>query len=91
MVLLDHLINTSEDVELLVDEGIIVNALGSYQEVANMVNKIALEIVEENSCYADVAKKLRTTIIEVATVILDTWKVPISPISGEALQLLLVL
>ena len=59
MVLLDHLINTSEDVELLVDEGIIVNALGSYQEVANMVNKIALEIVEENSCYGDVAKKLK--------------------------------
>ena len=45
MVLLDHLINTSEDVELLVEKGIIVNALGSYQEVANMVNKIALEIV----------------------------------------------
>ena len=59
MVLLDHLINTSEDVELLVDEGIIVNALGSYQEVAKMVNKIALEIVEENSCYGDVAKKLK--------------------------------
>ncbi|KAF3956459.1 hypothetical protein CMV_018406 [Castanea mollissima] len=59
MVLLDHLINTSEDVELLVDKGIIVNALGSYQEIANMVNRIALEIVEENSCYSDVAKKLR--------------------------------
>nr|POE66899.1 putative upf0481 protein [Quercus suber] len=59
MVLLDHLINTSEDVELLVDKGIIVNALGSYQEVANMVNKIALEIAEENSRYSDVAKNLR--------------------------------
>ena len=59
MVLLDHLINTSEDVELLVDKGIIVNALGSYQEVANMVNRIALEIVEENSCYGDVAEKLK--------------------------------
>ena len=59
MVLLDHLINTSEDVELLVDKGIIVNALGSYQEVADMVNRIALEIVEENSCYSDVAKDLK--------------------------------
>uniref|UniRef100_A0A7N2LGT9 Uncharacterized protein n=1 Tax=Quercus lobata TaxID=97700 RepID=A0A7N2LGT9_QUELO len=59
MVLLDHLINTSEDVELLVDKGIIVNGQGSYQEVANMVNRIALEIVEENSYYGDVAKKLK--------------------------------
>ncbi|KAM3733286.1 hypothetical protein ACB098_11G124000 [Castanea mollissima] len=59
MVLLDHLINTSEDVELLVDKGIIVNGQGSYQEVANMVNRIALEIVEENSCYGDVATKLK--------------------------------
>ena len=59
MVLLDHLINTSEDVELLADNGIIVNALGSYEVVATMVNKIAFEIVEENSCYSDVAKDLK--------------------------------
>ncbi|XP_030963872.1 uncharacterized protein LOC115985036 [Quercus lobata] len=59
MVLLDHLINTSEDVELLADNGIIVNALGSYEVVATMVNRIAVEIVEENSCYSDVAKDLK--------------------------------
>ena len=59
MVLLDHLINTSEDVELLADNRIIVNALGSYEVVATMVNKIAFEIVEENSCYSDVAKDLK--------------------------------
>lgn len=59
MVLLDHLINTSEDVELLADKGIIVNALGSYEVVATMVNKIAVEIVEENSCYSNVAKDLK--------------------------------
>ena len=59
MVLLDHLINTSEDVELLADKGIIVNALGSYEVVATMVNRIAVEIVEENSCYSDVAKNLK--------------------------------
>ena len=59
MVLLDHLINTSEDVELLADKGIIVNSLGSYEVVATMVNRIAVEIVEENSCYSDVAKNLK--------------------------------
>ncbi|KAM3685476.1 hypothetical protein ACB094_11G122700 [Castanea mollissima] len=59
MVLLDHLINTGEDVELLADKGIIVNALGSYEVVAAMVNRIAVEIVEENSCYSDVAENLQ--------------------------------
>jgi hypothetical protein len=48
-VLLDDLINTREDVEFLVEKGIIVNALGSNKAVAIMVNKLGLEIVEQNS------------------------------------------
>jgi hypothetical protein len=48
-VLLDDLINTREDVEFLVEKGVIVNALGSNKAVAIMVNKLGLEIVEQNS------------------------------------------
>ena len=58
MVLLDYLINTSEDVDLLVEKNIIVNKIGSNKAVATMVNKLGLEIVEENSCYTDLAKDL---------------------------------
>ena len=55
ILLLDHLINSKEDVELLVEEGIIVNSLGSTEAVANMVNKFGQEITELTSCYCDVA------------------------------------
>ncbi|KAM3685481.1 hypothetical protein ACB094_11G123100 [Castanea mollissima] len=60
MLLLDYLIDTSEDVYLLVKEKIIVNRLGSNEAVANMVNKLCSEIVENNSCYADLAQGLST-------------------------------
>ncbi|XP_050284970.1 UPF0481 protein At3g47200-like [Quercus robur] len=59
VVLLDQLVNTIEDVELLVDKGIIVNELGSYDVVATMINKLALEIKEENSCYSELAQELK--------------------------------
>ncbi|KAM3685482.1 hypothetical protein ACB094_11G123200 [Castanea mollissima] len=58
MLILDHLIDTSEDVDLLVKEKIIANALGSDEAVANMVNKLSVEIVENKSCYADLAQDL---------------------------------
>ena len=60
MLLLDYLIDTREDVDLLVKEKIIANQLGSNEAVANMVNKLSLEIVENNSCYADLAQELNT-------------------------------
>jgi len=60
MLLLDYLIDMSEDVDLLVREKIIANALGSNKAVANMVNKLSLEIVENNSRYADLAQDLYT-------------------------------
>ncbi|XP_030963893.1 UPF0481 protein At3g47200-like [Quercus lobata] len=58
IVLLDFLINTREDAELLVEKKIIAHSLGSYKAVAQMVNKLSQEIVEKNSCYHDVAKDL---------------------------------
>ncbi len=39
IVLLDHLINTVEDVDLLVEKKVIVNWLGSNKIVANLINK----------------------------------------------------
>ncbi|KAF3946184.1 hypothetical protein CMV_027520 [Castanea mollissima] len=58
IVLLDFLINTREDAELLVEKKIIAHSLGSYKAVAQMVNKLGQEIVEKNSCYHNVAKDL---------------------------------
>ena len=58
IVLLDFLINTRDDAELLVDKKIIVHSLGSSKEVAKMVNKLGKEIVEKNSCYLQVAESL---------------------------------
>lgn len=55
ILLLDLLINSKEDVELLVEESIIVNSLGSNEAVANMFNKLGQEIVEVRSYYFDVA------------------------------------
>ena len=55
--LLDYLINTREDVELLVDKKIIINMLGSNEGIATMVNKLGLEIVETSSCYFGLAQE----------------------------------
>ena len=56
--LLDFLINSEEDVELLVDKRIIVNLLGSNTEVAKMINRLCREIVGTKSYYSEVTKKL---------------------------------
>ncbi|KAL0007606.1 hypothetical protein SO802_009108 [Lithocarpus litseifolius] len=60
ILLLDFLINNKDDVELLVEEGIIVNSFGSNEAVAEMVNKLGHEIVEVNSYYHDVAEDLNS-------------------------------
>ena len=38
--MLDHLINTSKDVDLLSDEGIIDNRLGDSNAVTTMINNL---------------------------------------------------
>ena len=58
MVLLDFIINTRDDVELLVEKGIIVNKLGSNKAAAIMVNKLGLEIEQKRSCYQELAQQL---------------------------------
>jgi hypothetical protein len=56
--LLDFLIDTEEDVDLLVKKKVIVNLLGSNAAVATLINKLGDEITETTSCYYDVAKNL---------------------------------
>ncbi|EOX96431.1 Uncharacterized protein TCM_005681 [Theobroma cacao] len=56
--LLDSLVDTSEDVDLLVKEGIIVNRLGSSAAVAEMINKLAVGVVHSTLLYGEIGRKL---------------------------------
>ncbi|WRX09205.1 Protein of unknown function DUF247, partial [Theobroma cacao] len=56
--LLDSLIDTSEDVNLLVKEGIIVNRLGSSVAVANMINNLAVGVVHSTLLYGEIGMEL---------------------------------
>ncbi|XP_062173701.1 uncharacterized protein LOC133879181 [Alnus glutinosa] len=57
--LLDNLIDSEKDVDLLVEKKIIVNNVGSNQRVAELINRLCLEIVVHNeSCYSDIGEDL---------------------------------
>jgi hypothetical protein len=56
--LLDCLINTEKDVDLLVEKKVIVNQLGSDEAVARLVNKLGHQIVAEDSFYCDLSQNL---------------------------------
>ncbi|GLT69872.1 hypothetical protein SLA2020_419880 [Shorea laevis] len=58
VALLDDLINTEQDVALLVDKKVIINLLGSNAVVADLINNLCDEIVLVGSCYSSLAKKL---------------------------------
>ncbi|XP_031259657.1 UPF0481 protein At3g47200-like [Pistacia vera] len=49
--LMDTLINTRKDVDLLVDNGIISNCVGDHDSIKEMFNKLGLEITPSASCY----------------------------------------
>ncbi|OAY49113.1 UPF0481 protein At3g47200 [Manihot esculenta] len=55
---LDFLINTAKDVDLLVRKGIIVNLLGDSEAVAKLVNNLGLEITASGSCFYDLSEQL---------------------------------
>ncbi|KAM4081783.1 hypothetical protein ACJW30_11G118400 [Castanea mollissima] len=59
IVLLDHLINTAADVDLLVEKNVIVNWLGSNKAVAILINALCQQIVEGNSCYFELNEKIK--------------------------------
>ncbi|KAE9594001.1 hypothetical protein Lalb_Chr18g0049001 [Lupinus albus] len=60
IILLDFLIDTSLDVDTLVDKGIMVNTLGDSNAVANMVNNLCINVVQENinGSYIPLCEKL---------------------------------
>ncbi|CAK7324644.1 unnamed protein product [Dovyalis caffra] len=55
---LDFLVDVGEDADLLIKSEVIVNRLGESAAVAELLNKLCLEIVEVSSCYYDLATKL---------------------------------
>jgi hypothetical protein len=56
--LIDALINTQEDVEILVDKEIIVHELGSHAELATMINGLCKNVVVTCNYYGKTTKKL---------------------------------
>ncbi|KAD3336156.1 hypothetical protein E3N88_31675 [Mikania micrantha] len=48
---INMLVNTQDDVAKLIDSEVLVNEMGSNEEVANMINKICKEIAVVNSLY----------------------------------------
>ncbi|OMP00698.1 hypothetical protein COLO4_12435 [Corchorus olitorius] len=53
-----HLINTEEDVELLVKKGIIINRMGSVAAVADLFNKHLEGVERFSTCYQHIARDL---------------------------------
>ncbi|KAD0221968.1 hypothetical protein E3N88_44586 [Mikania micrantha] len=50
-LVINMLVNTQDDVAKLIDSEVLVNVMGSNEEVANMINKICKEIAVVNSLY----------------------------------------
>ncbi|XVF33586.1 hypothetical protein REPUB_Repub17cG0180900 [Reevesia pubescens] len=56
--LLDFLVDTDEDVNLLENKGIIINGMGSSEAVADMINNLMVGVAELTLCYDDVIGNL---------------------------------
>ncbi|KAM3762762.1 hypothetical protein ACB098_01G370400 [Castanea mollissima] len=59
-IILDHLVDTTKDVELLIKNGIIVNCLGDSETVTSMINKLNRGIIRRgmNANYINLCEKL---------------------------------
>ncbi|KAK0581054.1 hypothetical protein LWI29_009396 [Acer saccharum] len=57
--LMDCLIDTDKDVDLLVEKGIIVNWVGDIKAIVRMFNRLNLQILIENSSYYEVVKEMK--------------------------------
>nr|XP_034925364.1 uncharacterized protein LOC118057025 [Populus alba] len=55
---MDNLINSAEDVDLLVGKGIILHWLGDDSALSNMINKLNENIGETSTCYDDICRKM---------------------------------
>ncbi|KAJ7950829.1 hypothetical protein O6P43_026969 [Quillaja saponaria] len=58
LLLMDHLVNTVTDVDLLVDKKVIVNQLGSHKQGTMLVNSLCEHVVVSNFCYAERIRQL---------------------------------
>lgn len=56
--LIDSLIHTEEDAELLVEKEAIVHELGSNEELASLVNNLCKHVVTNSSCYYQLMEDL---------------------------------
>ncbi|KAK7286999.1 hypothetical protein RJT34_22394 [Clitoria ternatea] len=56
--LIDSLIHTQHDVELLVEKEVIVHELGSDKEVATLVNGLSKHVVANSTCYCETINEL---------------------------------
>ncbi|QCE04726.1 UPF0481 protein At3g47200-like [Vigna unguiculata] len=56
--LIDSLIHSTEDVELLVDKGIIEHELGSHTELATMINGLCKHVEVNGNNYGNITSKL---------------------------------
>ncbi|KAK2650719.1 hypothetical protein Ddye_018208 [Dipteronia dyeriana] len=57
--LLDYLIDTSKDVDLLVEKEIIVNYMGDNEAIAKLFNTLCQHIILSNSCYYDISEQIK--------------------------------
>jgi hypothetical protein len=58
VLLMDCLISTKEDVCLLVEKKVIVNRRGSSKAITTLINTLGHEIVERESCYHELYRRL---------------------------------
>lgn len=58
ILLLDFLIDTEDDVDLLAEKGILVNLIGESGTVANLFNRLGLQGTPGYSCYYNISEKL---------------------------------
>ncbi|TXG62554.1 hypothetical protein EZV62_009548 [Acer yangbiense] len=57
--LMDYLIDTVKDVDLLAEKGIIANYVGDNEAIAKMFNRLCSNIPVTDSCYYDVVEKMK--------------------------------
>jgi hypothetical protein len=55
---MDNLINSAEDVGLLVRKGIILNRLGDDAAVSNIINHFCENIGDSYTCFGDISEKI---------------------------------
>jgi hypothetical protein len=55
---MDLLIDSAEDVDLLAENGIILNWLGDDAALSNMINKLCETITDTYTCYDDICRKM---------------------------------